>query len=103
MSFIVCLSKQFVDYVALQRNLQGEHMKTLPLSELLVVAGGEIIPGAPSAEMLALLAKLMVAAGRGESGFDVSLGAYMLEKFHTGEFSNHDVAMEYARNGDVIA
>lgn len=78
-------------------------MKDLSIHDLSSVVGGEIVPGMPSADMFALLAKMMVAAGRGEPGFDVSVAAHMLGKLDSAEFWNADVALEYVRNGDIPA
>lgn len=78
-------------------------MKNLSTHEVSLVAGGEIVPGMPSPDMFALLAKMMVAAGRGEPGFDVNVATKVLQKYDGAEFWNHDVALEYVRNGDVTA
>ena len=51
--------------------------------------------------MFALNTKLMIAAGRGQPGFDVSVATAALMKNDPTEFWNPDVALEYVRNGDI--
>lgn len=76
-------------------------MKSLKIIDTAIVSGGEIIPGNPSPEMNIINVKLMIAAGRGQPGFDVGSAATALTKIAPGDFWNPDVALEYVRTGNI--
>lgn len=76
-------------------------MKVLRKVDIATVSGGEIIPGNPSPNMTIINLKLMIAAGRGQPGFDVGTAAYALTKVDPIDFWNPDVALEYVRTGNI--
>lgn len=76
-------------------------MKSLKLVDTMFISGGEIIPGTATPEITALNIKLMIAAGRGQPGFDVTSAVTALTRTLPIEFSSDSIALEYVRNGGI--
>lgn len=76
-------------------------MKLLNFTEQLKVSGGNIIPGTPSAEMLCLNTKLMVALGRGQPGFDVTVATGALVSYCASDFGDPVSANSYVTTGGL--
>lgn len=77
-------------------------MKVLRKTDIEMISGGEIIPGNPSPTMTVINMKLMIAAGRGQPGFDVGTAAYALTIVDPIEFASAQVALEYVRTGNIL-
>ncbi len=77
-------------------------MKNLNQAETALVSGGEFVHGWPTPDMLCLNVKLMVEAGRGQAGLDITAAVHSLQKYCSADFSDPNVAHEYVMNGDVI-
>lgn len=76
-------------------------MKSLKIIDTIFVSGGEIIPGPTTPEITALNIKLMIAAGRGQPGFDVTTAVTALTRTLPIEFPSVSIALEYVRNGSI--
>ncbi len=76
-------------------------MKSLKLIDTAFVSGGEIVPGPATPQITAINIKLMIAAGRGQPGFDVTTAVTALTRTLPIEFSSDAIALEYVRNGGI--
>jgi hypothetical protein len=76
-------------------------MKTLNIIEMTNVSGGEFVPGSPTPDMHCLNVKLMVTAGRGEAGFDISSAVHGLMKYCPTDFGDVNTAHEFATSGGI--
>jgi hypothetical protein len=76
-------------------------MRNLNQAEIFDVSGGEIVQGFPTPDMLCLNMKLMIEAGRGEAGFDITAAAKSLVKYCVNDFWDPNVAHEYVINGNI--
>lgn len=76
-------------------------MQHLTQSQLQVISGGELVPGAPTPETLCLNTKLMVAAGRNQPGFDVGVATIALMITCPDQFWDEAQTNEYVMTGGM--
>ncbi len=76
-------------------------MKILTLPEISHISGGEFVQGFPTPEMLCLNMKVMISAGRGEPGFDITAGVRALMKYCNGDFWDLNTAHEFVTSGGI--
>ncbi len=76
-------------------------MKELSLHDLKSISGGEYVHGWPTPEMLCLDVKLLVSAGRGEPGFDITSAMRALMKNCPTDFGDVNTAHEFATTGGI--
>ncbi|MBS0286889.1 MAG: hypothetical protein JSR17_06305 [Proteobacteria bacterium] len=74
-------------------------MKKLNIQDVQLVSGGEYVHGEPTPDMLCFDTRLMIMAGRGEAGFDVSAAVHSLMKYCGGDFWDPNEAHEYVMSG----
>ncbi len=74
-------------------------MKALTTNEINQVSGAEFVHGFPTPEMMCLNVKLMLSAGRGEPGFDVTAAVRSLMKYCNGDFWDQNQAHEFVMSG----
>jgi hypothetical protein len=76
-------------------------MEVLTSLETSLVSAGEIIPGWPTPDVTCINTKLMVTAGRGEPGFDVTNAVRALMKACHDDFWDLAQTHEYATSGGI--